>query len=408
MKKSVDQVDVEGKFVLLRADFNVPLSADGRIIDDRRITQALPTVRNILDRDGRLIMMSHLGRPEGRPEARYSLRPVAVRLGELLGQETPLVGDYLSGKRPEIINTLRKGRAVLLENLRFHPEETIKGEDAEIDPAVKIRKRQFARKIADLGEAYVNDAFGTCHRDNASMLTVPLLMDDRPKAVGFLVQKELKFLGETLERPARPFVCLLGGAKVSDKISVIEALIPKCDTILVGGAMAFTFMLAKGLQVGGSLVEPDRVEEARRLIGLAGEKLKLPVDSVCAIEAKEGAATEVCTGSIRSGLKGLDLGPQTVRGYCDLLSTAKTIFWNGPMGVFETKPFDRGTLAIAEAIAKATDGGATSVVGGGDSAAAITAGGLEEHITHVSTGGGACLEFLEGRRFAALDILDDA
>ena len=408
MKKSIDQVDVEGKFVLLRADFNVPLDHQSRITDDRRIVQALPTIQHILRNDGRLIMMSHLGRPKGRPDPGFSLRPVARRLSELLGQDVPLVPEYTTDDKPEVISSLRKGKAVLLENLRFHPEETIKDSDTEKNQPMKIRKRQFARKIADLGDVYVNDAFGTCHRDNASMLTVPLLMEDQPRVTGFLVQKELKFLREAVVDPARPFVCLLGGAKVSDKIGVIEALIPRCDAIMIGGAMAFTFMLARGDSVGDSLAEPEKTDQAKRLMELAGDKLKLPVDIVCAAELKEGADHEVISGPIASGKKGLDIGPQTVAGYCDLLATARTIVWNGPMGVFETKPFDAGTLAIARAVAEATDGGAISIVGGGDSAAALIAAGIEKRITHVSTRGGACLEFLEGRQFQSLEVLDDA
>ena len=312
MKKSIDQVDVEGKFVLLRADFNVPLDRQGRIADDRRIVQALPTIQHILRHDGRLIMMSHLGRPKGRPDPGFSLRPVARRLSELLGQDVPLVPEYTTDDKPEVISSLRKGKAVLLENLRFHPEETIKGSDTENNEPMKIRKRQFARKIADLGDVYVNDAFGTCHRDNASMATVPLLMDDKPRVTGFLVQKELKFLREAVVDPARPFVCLLGGAKVSDKIGVIEALIPRCDAIMIGGAMAFTFMLARGDSVGDSLAEPEKTDQAKRLMELAGDKLKLPVDIVCAAELKEGADREVISGAIASGKKGLDIGPQTV------------------------------------------------------------------------------------------------
>jgi phosphoglycerate kinase len=405
---SIDKVDVEGKFVLLRADFNVPLDHQGRITDDRRIVQALPTIQHILRHDGRLIMMSHLGRPKGRPDPGFSLEPVARRLGELLDQDVPLIADYVAGDKIEAISSLRKGKAVLLENLRFHSEETITGGDTEANPPMKIRKRQFARKLADLGEVYVNDAFGTCHRDHASMLTVPLLMNDQPRATGFLVQKELKFLREALIDPARPFVCLLGGAKVSDKIGVIEALIPRCDAIMIGGAMAFTFMLARGDSVGSSLAEPEKIDQAKRLMDLAGDKLKLPVDVVCAAELKEGAAHEVVSGPIASGMKGLDIGSQTIAGYCDILATARTIVWNGPMGVFETKPFDAGTLAIARAVAEVTDGGAISIVGGGDSAAALIASGIEDRITHVSTGGGACLEFLEGRQFPALDVLDDA
>ena len=394
--------------MLLRADFNVPLDDEGRITDDRRIVQALPTIRHILEHDGRLILMSHLGRPKGEPDPKLTLQPVAGRLGELLGQDIPVVAGYTGDQRPKAVTSLRKGKVVLLENLRFHAEESISAVDAERDPATKIRKRQFARKLADLGDVYVNDAFGTCHRDSASMVTVPLLMDDRPRVVGFLVQKELRFLGEALAAPARPFVCVLGGAKVSDKIGVIEALIPKCDTILIGGAMAFTFMLARGEQAGDSLAEPENVDQARRLMNLAGDKLKLPVDTVCAAEVTEGTASELRCGSIEAGLKGLDIGPQTIAGYSDVLATAKTIVWNGPMGVFETKPFDQGTLAIGKATADATDAGAVSIVGGGDSAAAVIAGGFEDRITHISTGGGACLEFLQGVPFQALEVLDEA
>ncbi len=408
MKRSIDQVDLEGKHVLMRADFNVPLDDQGRITDDRRIVQAIPTIRAILEQHGRLILMSHLGRPEGRPDPRYSLRPVAARLSALLGQEIPLVEAYLGERPPEVLSKLRKGRVALLENLRFHPEETIKGGAAERDPAVKIKKRQFARKLADLGQVYVNDAFGTCHRDNASMTTVPLLMDDRPKVMGFLVQKELRFLGDALRDPAGPFVCILGGAKVSDKIGVIEALLPKCDAVLIGGAMTYTFMLARGEAVGASRAEPDLVGQAGRLLELAGDRLRLPADHVCAEVLAEGVPTTLCTGPIPGRLIGLDIGPRTVQGYTDVLATARTVVWNGPMGVFEIPPFDRGTLQVAAATAKATDDGALSIVGGGDSAAAIVAAGLETRITHVSTGGGACLEFLEGKPFQAIEILDDA
>lgn len=408
MKKSIEQIELESKFVLMRADFNVPLDASGTITDDRRIARALPTIRHILKHDGRLILMSHLGRPKGKPDPLFSLRPVARRLSELLDQEVPLVEDYTTESRPDVLQNLRKGRVVLLENLRFHPEETIKDRDAEKDPPLDIQKRQFARKIADLGEVYVNDAFGTCHRDNASMLTVPLLMDDAPKVVGLLVRAELEVLGGTLEHPERPFVCILGGAKVSDKIGLIDALIDRCDTILVGGAMANTFMLARGEAVGDSLVETDKVDEARRLLQRAGDKLKLPVDTVCAAELSPHIPTRICSGSIPSGLRALDIGPQTISGFTDALATARTVFWNGPMGVFETPPFDHGTIQVALALAKVGDAGATTIVGGGDSAAAISVSGVEDHITHVSTGGGACLEFLEGATFRAIDILDDA
>ncbi len=407
MKKTVAQVDVEAKFVLMRADFNVPLNKQLQITDDSRIVMAMPTIKNILDRDGRLILCSHLGRPDGKPTPEYSLKPVADHLSKLLGQTVPLVTDYLSDTKPAAVTSLKKGHAVLLENLRYYPAEEIKGKDCKKDEAKKILKNQFARKLADLADVYVNDAFGTCHRDNASMVTVPLLMSGKPRVIGFLVEKELRFLGDALNNPKRPFVCILGGAKVSDKIGVIEALIPKCDTILIGGAMMYTFMLAKGESIGASLSEPDKIEEAKRIIQKAGNKLRLPMDSVCAKEIKEGVTTQACSGAIPAGLKGLDIGSRTVGAYGDVITTAKTIVWNGPMGVFETPPFDKGTKAVAEFVAKATDAGAISVVGGGDSAAAIKLSGLENRITHISTGGGASLEYLEGRPFEAVDILDN-
>jgi phosphoglycerate kinase len=406
MKKSIEQVDVEGKFVLMRADFNVPVDAEGRITDDRRITRAMPTIRHILDHDGRLVLMSHLGRPNGKPDPKFSLAPVAQRLTEVLGQDVPLITEYTGDSPPAEVRALRKGQVALLENLRFNPEETLK--DSKSEPPQKILKRQFARKIADLGEVYVNDAFGTCHRDNASMVTVPTLMTDHPRVTGLLVQDELRALGDIMASPQRPFVCILGGAKVSDKIALIEALLDQCDAILVGGAMAYTFMQARDEGVGRSLVESDAVGTARRLLTLAGEKLRLPVDHVCAAKLDSATSTVVCVGQIKDDLIGLDIGPQTLAGYADILTTAKTIIWNGPMGVFEKPPFDHGTMQLAEALARATDQGATSVVGGGDSASAIYRSGVQDRISHVSTGGGATLEFLEGKAFEAIALLDDA
>jgi phosphoglycerate kinase len=300
------------------------------------------------------------------------------------------------------------GDVCLLENLRFHGAETIKDKKAADDPTLRERKDAFARQLAGLADVYVNDAFGTCHRDNASMLTVPQMMEGKPRVVGYLVQKELEFLGGAVAAPARPFVCLLGGAKVSDKLGVIRSLMTKCDTILIGGAMAYTFLAAEGVEVGRSMVEPDLLDTARSLRMEAGKRLMLPSDSIVASEIAEGVAADVCTGPIPADRMGLDIGPKTVDAYRAVLGTARTIVWNGPMGVFETPPFDKGTLAMAQATADATDRGAVSIVGGGDSAAAVEKMGLADRMTHISTGGGASLEFLEGKTFAAIDVLDDA
>ena len=420
MKKIVEQIDVRGKRVLVRVDFNVPLDKERRITDDRRIREALPTIKRIRDGGGRLILMSHLGRPEGDPQARkkYSLAPVAVRLGELLGEiardeargsvSVKLAPDCIGDEVRKMAMALHDGEVLLLENVRFHEAEQIKDKNAAKDPKLRAAKDAFARQIAELGEAYVNDAFGTCHRDNASMFTVPQLMPGKPKVVGYLVQKELKFLGEAVRNPARPFVCILGGAKVSDKLGVIKSLLGKCDTILIGGAMAYTFLAADGMEVGRSLTEPDLFPTARGLKAEAGKRLMLPVDSVAAAEIKPGAKTKVCTESIPDDWMGLDIGPKSIESYRSVLAGAKTVVWNGPMGVFETPPFDAGTIAVAKAVAEATDRGAISIIGGGDSAAAVDKAGLASRMTHISTGGGASLEYLEGKPFAPLDVLDDA
>jgi len=410
VKKSVDQISVRGKRVLVRLDLNVPLDGTGRITDDRRIQAALPTVKKLLADGGRLILMSHLGRPDEEPENKhkYSLRPVTERLTQLLRTSAPLLPDCVGPEVAARVARMHDGEAVLLENLRFHEAETIKDKKAAEKPKLREQKDAFAASIAELGDAYVNDAFGTCHRDNASMFTVPKLMAGKPRVVGYLVQRELRYLGEALSDPKRPFVCLLGGAKVSDKLGVIRALLTKCDTILIGGAMAYTFLAADGVGVGRSLVEPDLYDTARRLRTDAGDRLRLPIDSVVASEIKAGVTMAICTDSIPSDKMGLDIGPATVKTFTEILRTARTVVWNGPMGVFEVPPFDRGTVAMAQAIADATQRGATTIVGGGDSAAAIDKAKLADRVTHVSTGGGASLEFLEGRRFAAIDCLDDA
>lgn len=409
MKKSIDQIDVRGRRVLVRLDLNVPLNAEMRVTDDRRIREALPTVKRLLDGGAGLILMSHLGRPEGKPEDRrkFSLAPVARTLEALLGRTVRLLDDCTGDSVRSAVQSTRPGDVLVLENLRFHEEETIKDKKAAENPELRAKKDSFARELAALGDVYVNDAFGTCHRDNVSMLTLPALMVGKPRVVGYLVQRELKFLGEAVSKPARPFVCVLGGRKISDKLGVIRSLLTRCDMILVGGAMAYTFLSADGLAVGKSLVETDLFDTARSLRADAKGKLKLPTDSVAAAEIRAGTETKVCT-EIPSSMMGLDIGPRTIEEFSEVLRSARTIVWNGPMGVFETPPFDRGTIALAEEVAKATDRGAVSIVGGGDSAAAVERAGVADRITHISTGGGASLEFLEGKRFAALDVLDDA
>jgi len=407
-KKTVADIDVKGKRVLVRVDFNVPLDKERNITDDRRIRGALPTIQRILEGGGRAVCMSHLGRPDGKAEPKYSLKPVAKRLGELLGQTVPIAPDCIGARAVELVNTLQNGQCCLLENLRYHAAEEIKDKKAKDDPALRKQKDEFARQIAEMGDAYVNDAFGTCHRDNASMLTVPQIMEGKPRVIGFLVKKELDFLGDAVANPAQPFVVVLGGAKVSDKIGVIERLAGLCDKILIGGAMTYTFRAAAGIHVGHSLVERDHLDQARRLRELAGAKLVLPIDSVAVEQIEPNAKSQICREAIPDDWMGVDIGPEAVEAYRKELLAARTIVWNGPVGVFETPPFDTGTLAIAEAVADATAKGAVSIIGGGDSAAAVEKMGLSEKMTHISTGGGASLEFLEGKPFKAIDILDGA
>lgn len=410
MKRSVDDLSPKGKRVLVRLDLNVPLDDAGRVTDDRRIRAALPTVKKLLDGQGRLVLMSHFGRPDEEPEQKhkYTLAPVANRLSELLSLPVLLLPDCVGPQVSSHVTKMRDGEVCLLENLRFHEAETIKDKKAKEKPELREKKDAFAKQIADLGDAYVNDAFGTCHRDNASMLTVPKMMTGKPRVVGYLVQKELKYLGGALKNPKRPFVCILGGAKVSDKLGVIRSLLTKCDTILIGGAMAYTFLAADGMTVGRSLVEPDLFDTARSLRKEAGDRLKLPIDSVVAGEIKSGAATKICDASIPADMMGLDIGPKSIAAYAKIIASAGTVIWNGPMGVFETPPFDVGTVAIAKTLADATAKGAITIIGGGDSAAAVDQAGLADKISHISTGGGASLEYLEGKAFAPLDVLDDA
>lgn len=391
-KKTIADVDVQGKTVLMRVDFNVPLDDQLQVTDDRRIQMALPSIKSVTQRGGKLILMSHLGRPKGEPDPQFSLKPAADRLAELVEAPLAFAADTVGSDAQAKVAALEPGGIVVLENLRFNPGE--KSGDAE-----------FASKLAAMADVYCNDAFGTCHRKDASMLAVPEAMGDKPKVVGFLVAKEIEYLSDVIAQPARPFVAILGGAKVSDKINVIKNLLSICDQVLIGGAMAYTFSLAQGGKVGNSLVEPDKVELAKELIDFGGEKLVLPIDTHCGDDFR-GDCTKmvVKAGEIPDGFEGLDIGPETARLYAERVKAAKTIVWNGPMGVFEMPPFDAGTKAVAEAIA---EGEGTSIIGGGDSAAAIQILGFADKVTHVSTGGGASLAMLEGQAFAAVDALDD-
>ncbi|MBX3322738.1 MAG: phosphoglycerate kinase [Phycisphaeraceae bacterium] len=400
-KKSVTSVDVAGKRVLIRVDFNVPIEG-GRITDDRRIAAALPTIRNVIDRGGRAILMSHLGRPEGQGyESKYSLKPVAEKLAALLGKPVAFPSsDCTDAASEQAVAAMNNGDVLLLENLRFHAGE--KNGDAT-----------FGARIASFGDVYVNDAFGTCHRLDASMVAVPEAMSPgSPRVTGLLVEMEIKFLSGALAAPAKPFVVVLGGAKVSDKMGAIENLLPKADAVLIGGAMAYTFLKALGREVGTSRIETDRLGDAKRAIDLAAREnvdLHLPVDHICSTAFAENAGNiEVFDDNIKPGFMGLDIGPKTQMQFGSILTKAKTIVWNGPMGVFEWRPFRVGTRAVATAVAEATDAGATSIVGGGDTAAAVEAFKLADRMSHVSTGGGASLEMLEGRPFAAVELLDRA
>jgi phosphoglycerate kinase len=392
-KKTIADIDVRGRKVLMRVDFNVPLDDGGQISDDRRIEMALPTLRSVLDRGGSLILMSHLGRPEGAPDPSYSLAPVARRLGELLGRAVKFSADTVGPEAVAKTAALQPGEVLVLENVRFNAGEK-KGEPA------------YATALAAFGDVYCNDAFGTCHRKDGSMYAVPLAMAGKPRVAGLLVEKEIRYLSDVIRQPERPFVAILGGAKVSDKINVIENLLRVCDGILIGGAMAYTFALARGGKTGNSLVEKDKLELARDLLARGGDKLHLPVDDHCGDRfAADCDRRIVPAGEIPDGYMGLDIGPRTAAAFAGQIASAKTVVWNGPMGVFEMPPFDAGTRAVAQAIA---DSHATSIIGGGDSAAAIAQLGFEDRVTHVSTGGGASLEMLEGKPFAAVDLLDDA
>ncbi|MGC8837094.1 MAG: phosphoglycerate kinase [Anaerolineae bacterium] len=387
-KKTVRDVPVAGKRVLVRVDFNVPLT-EGRVADDTRIRAALPTIQYLLDQGARVILMSHLGRPKGKVREDLRMRPVGERLAELLGRPVQVLDDCVGPQVEAAVAAMQAGDVVLLENLRFHPEE--EANDAE-----------FARALASLGDLYVDDAFGAAHRAHASTVGVAQYL---PAVAGFLMERELAFLSRALEAPERPYVAILGGAKISDKIGVVRNLLVRADTLLIGGGMANTFLKARGLSVGDSLVEDDAVPVARELLEGAADRLRLPVDVVIADAFTADAARKVVpVDQVPAAWRILDIGPQTVARFAEAVRGARTVFWNGPMGVFEFPPFAEGTFAIARAVAECAG---TTIVGGGDSVAAVNQAGVADRITHISTGGGASLEFMEGRTLPGVAVLED-
>ena len=394
--KVVDQLDLRGKRVFVRVDFNVPLEGDGkggqRITDDARIRASLPTIRLVAECGAKVIIAAHLGRPKGKPDPAQSLAPTAHRLSELLGRPVALASDCVGPAAEAAVAKLAPGDVLLLENLRFHAEEE------KNDPA-------FAAQLARLAEVWVNDAFGAAHRAHASTAGMAPLVAER--ASGFLMRDEMKHLGRLLAGADRPFVAILGGSKVSDKIGVVEQLLSRIDALLVGGAMAYTVLVAKGIAVGGSRIESDKVDLARETLAAAqarGVRVFLPTDHVAARKPEAGSETTICGPGIAAGWLGVDIGPATREAYAKEISAARTVLWNGPMGIFEIPAFAEGTLAVARALAAARQ--ATTVVGGGDSVAAIGVAGVTERITHVSTGGGASLEFLEGRTLPGIAALE--
>jgi len=391
--ESLDPASIEGRRALVRVDFNCPVK-DGVVTDNTRIRAALPTIAYLRERGARVVLLSHLGRPTGGPEAKYSMRPVVQELERLVGAPVTFLADPTTEEAVTATKRLPRGSVAVAENTRFHPGE--EKNDAEL-----------ARRFARLGDFYVNDAFGSAHRAHASTEAVARIL--KPAVSGFLLQQELRYLGQAMDQPKRPFLAVLGGAKISGKIDLIEALLPKVDHVIIGGAMACTFFRAMGLETGTSLVEADRVELAGRLLAGAGSKLVLPDGGVIAQELRSDAPTRsVGRDAIPAGWAVYDIDATTETNFAARIAKAGTVVWNGPMGVFETPPFDHGTLAVAQAMARATDRGAITVIGGGDSAAAVAQAGLSERITHVSTGGGAALEFLEGKTLPGVAALDDA
>ncbi|MBM4355917.1 MAG: phosphoglycerate kinase [Deltaproteobacteria bacterium] len=412
-KKTLADVEVAGNRVLMRVDFNVPIKG-GKITDDRRIRAALPTIQDVLERGGKLVLMSHLGRPDGAYDGEGSLKLVADRLSELLAKPVLLGPACVVGEETEkLVAGLGNGGIALLENVRFHPGETMpdkakKNPDGKLTAEQQAKNEALVAGLAALGDVYVNDAFGTCHRKHASMYGVAKAIQKKGGAAvaGFLLEKEIRYLHEAVAEPKRPFVAVLGGAKVSDKIKLISNLLGKVDRILVGGAMAYTLLKARGVKVGRSLVEEDQVAEMQGLLARAGDKILLPCDHVATDDFKTGGPMPVAGVDIPDTLLGMDIGPATVAEFGAVVSGAGTVVWNGPMGVFERAEFAAGTRAIAQAAADATRKGAVTVIGGGDSAAAVEQMGLADAVSHVSTGGGASLTYLEGKAMPPIEVLD--
>jgi len=389
--RSIEELPIEGKRLFVRVDFNVPLDKNGNVKDDARIRAALPTIVHAVRRGAKVILASHLGRPDGKRVPALSLEPAGARLSQLLGKDVIFADDCVGDGVRKLVAEMKEGQVLLLENLRFHPEEEANDDD-------------FSRQLASLADVYVDDAFGTVHRAHAS--TVGMVKYVAQKGAGFLVATELKHLQPLLKGAAKPYLAILGGAKVSDKIKVIDQLLSRVDGLLIGGAMAYTFLSARGVPVGASRVEKDKIETARRILERSKVEVSLPIDHVVAREPKGGVPVET-VAQIPEGMLGLDIGPRTRALYREKIVGAKTIFWNGPMGLFEVQEYAAGTREVAEALADATRRGARTVVGGGDSAAAIAEMGLADKVTHVSTGGGASLEFLEGRELPGLKVLQE-
>ena len=391
-KKTVKDIDLKGKRVFVRCDFNVPMDENQNITDNTRIVAALPTIKYLLEQNCKIILASHLGRPKGEFKPEFSLKPVAKELSKLLNKEVIMAKDVIGEETIQKALNLKEGEIMLLENVRFHKEET------DNDP-------EFAKKLASMAEVFVNDAFGTAHRAHASTTGIA---DYLPAVSGFLIEKELKFLGNAVNNPERPFVAILGGAKVSDKIGVIDSLLEKVDTLMIGGGMAYTFFKAQGYEVGNSICELDKLDLAKSAMEKAkqkGVKLLLPVDTKVGKEFKEDTESKIVKWTeIPADWEGFDIGPETIKMFTDELKTAKTVVWNGPLGLFEFDQFAIGTNAIAKALAELD---ATTIIGGGDSAAAVKKAGLEDKMTHISTGGGASLEFLEGKKLPGIECLQD-
>ncbi len=394
-KLTIDDLELKGKRALIRVDFNVPLDAQGRITDDRRIRATLPTIEKVLSAGGGAVLISHLGRPKGKPDPKLSLRPVAQRLGELLGKEVGFLPDCVGDEVGKRVAAMKPGEYLLLENLRFHPGE--RGND-----------RRFSRELAKLGDLYVNDAFGTAHRAHSSTYGVTKYFSQR--AAGYLMEKELNYLGKALTNPSRPFVAVLGGAKISSKIEVVANLLRKVNILLIGGGMAYTFLKAQGLEIGKSLLEEDKLNLAHNLLQNAkdrGIKICLPSDSLIVKEVDGEEVKTVSVDAIPPDWMAVDIGPKTIEGFTAKLKEAKTVVWNGPMGIFEKERFAQGTMKIAEVLAQITQEGATTIVGGGDTAAAVQQAGYADKMSHISTGGGASLEFLEGKELPGVRALTD-